>query len=86
MKFSLGNGKVVNIPAAFFFDMSDLEFEDELQNLLALDLGIETNDVWNDSVLVDGEINKKKMAEPSDEDEILPFFFDDDLRDYFTED
>ena len=82
MKFSLGNGKVVNVPAAFFFEMNDSEFEKELENLLSLDLGFECNDIWEDSVLRDGEIKKKKVIP---EDETLPLL-DDDVDMFFEND
>ena len=81
MKFSLPNGKVVNVPAKFFSEMSDSEFEEEISNLVSLDMGFETNDIWEDSILKDGEIGNKKEVE-IDDDSILPLL-DDDLEDYF---
>ena len=81
MKFSLPNGKVVNVPAKFFLEMSDSEFEEEISNLVSLDMGFETNDIWEDSILKDGEIGNKKEVE-IDDDSILPLL-DDDLEDYF---
>ena len=80
MHYSLPNGKIVEIPAIFFLQMDDLEFEKEIENLMALDMGFEQNDPFEDSVLRNGEIKKK--AEQN-EDSTLPLL-DEDFDDFFT--
>ena len=85
MRYSLPSGKVVNIPLAFFLQMDDLEFNEEIMDLIIHDFGVESDDIWQDSVLTCGEKTKGKKSDTDDDDEILPFLFDDDFTEPFDD-
>lgn len=59
MIYQLKNGKIIDIPVEKFLEMTD----DELQELESkIIYGVEMNDPWFDSVLLDG-IEKDDMIE-----------------------
>ena len=87
MKFNLPTGKTVTFPTSFFFDLPDDAFQEEIENLIAMDCGYVDNSAFNDSVLLDGETSKKKKDIDVDSiplDDLIDndfidqsFFFDD---------
>ena len=82
MHFQLPNGRTINISPTMIINLTDEEFDNEINDLLCKNIGFETNDVWDGSVLSEGEIKSKKTIETTDEDsDQLPF---DDIRDFFT--
>lgn len=81
MRFSLSTGKVIEVPAIILLGLTDDEFDQEIQDLISKDMGMEWDDIWENSVLMNGEA-KIKTEEASD-DEVLPLL-DKDLEEFFT--
>jgi|APCry1669188910_1035180.scaffolds.fasta_scaffold28359_3 hypothetical protein len=65
MKIQLSTGKTVDIPDEMYFSMSDEEYLDEIQFLVAFDYGDEYNDPFYDSNV------KNPPADKSVEDSTL---------------
>ena len=89
MLFNLPNGKTINIPPAMILGLTDEEFDNEINDLMSKNLGFETNDCWEQSVLRDGEIKHKKIEEDTIDDSIIPLLDSDEFLDnsfFFEED
>ena len=68
MLYQLPTGRTVEIPLEMYLDMTDDQFDAEIQELVAFNYGEEHNDCFHDSILNKGE-NKKV----SDSDESTDF-------------
>jgi len=85
LKFSLPTGKVVNFPSSFFFEMPDDQFAEEIENLIAMDMGYFDNEAFSDSVLMDGEQKKATRIDPIALDDVIDNDFLD-IVSFFEED
>ena len=70
MQYSLPTGKVIDIPLNLFLDLTDDQFAEELQELVAHNYGSDINDPFSGSVLKEGDMNAPELSD-DDIDEII---------------
>jgi hypothetical protein len=71
MIYQLPTGKAVEIPLDMYLDMTDEQFDAEIQELIAFNYGEEYENSFHDSVLISGENKKVSENELADFDDLF---------------
>lgn len=66
MLISLLNGKVINVPASLYLELTDEEWAREYEELMAFNFGDDDSDIWRDSIIREnpGKKDKIKKVDP----------------------
>lgn len=62
INYQLKTGKTIQIPLEYLIDMTDEQLEREMEDIVSRDMGNKDVDVWDNSVLRDGDGKKEKVS------------------------